>query len=101
MNRAYSFLIVILLILVVELFQWEALPNPSRDLKDNFSTNAVAAPNNDGLDSYFGIGLNPDSRFKNSGVTFSKTNPPDVDPVIILLFGGGLVGLAGLGRMKG
>ena len=100
MNRVYSFLVAILLVLVVELFHWEALPNASRDLTDNFSTNAVAASNNYVLDLNFELGFDPDSRFKNSDVTFSKTNAPALDPVTMLLFGSGLVGLAGLGRKK-
>ena len=100
MNRVFFFLVAIILVLGIELIHWEAFPNASQDLSDNFTTDAVAASNNYVLDSNYELGFDPGSRFKNSGATFSKKNASALDPVTMLLFGSGLVGLAGLGRKK-
>ena len=100
MNRVFSFFAAMLLVFTIELFHWEVPPGPSQDLSDNSTANAVAAPNNHILGFNFGFGFDPDFHFINNGATSSKPAAPALDPVTMLLFGSGLVGLAGLGRKK-
>ncbi|MBC2710570.1 MAG: hypothetical protein HGJ94_06105 [Desulfosarcina sp.] len=98
MNKIFIFLVAILLVLVIDLFHWEAPQIASQELTDNFTTNALAASNNSvqGLN----FGFDADLHLQNNGTAVSTTTASVLDPVTMLLFGGGLIGLAGLGRKK-
>ena len=100
MKKIYSIFIAILLVLTIELLDWEALPGSSQDVSDNFTATAVAAPNNQIRELNFGFGFDPYFHFINNHADSSKPTNPVLDPVSILLLGSGLVGLAGLGRKK-
>ena len=100
MNKVFSFLITILLIFVIDLFHFETPLSLSHDIKNSTATDALAAFNDNVVDSNFGFGFKPAIKSRISGDGASKAPGWDLDPVIMLLFGGGLIGLAGLGRKK-
>ena len=100
MKKLFSFLVAILLVLTIDLFHWEVLTGTSQDLDDNLTATAVAAPNNQIRNFNFGFGFAPDFYYMDNSAASSDPTKPVLDPVSILLFGSGLVGLAGLGRKK-
>ena len=101
MNKGFTFLVAIFLVLVVDLFQWEPPQSTYQDLSDNLVTNAQAASKNSIPGFNFVLGRDTDFRFRNSDGASSVTKAPVSDPVTMLLFASGLIGLVGLGRKKG
>ena len=79
MNKVISFFVVILFVLLLDLFHFEAPPNASQDISGSIVAESLAALNDD--DAY--------SNFE-----------PGFKPVTMFLLGSGLIGLAGLGRKK-
>ena len=79
--RKFSFLMIFLLILAVELFPWDDFSSTSPKVTHYFPTDAVAA-------------------LGNAGNEFSMKPASVLDPATVILLGSGLVGLFGLGRKK-
>jgi hypothetical protein len=100
MNKVFSFLIAFLLIFGVGLFHFEAPQTAPSDIDGKITNDAMAASNEDGMNSNFGFGLTPSFLSPNSDDTASTQRDTVFDPVTILLLGSGLIGLAGLGRKK-
>ena len=100
MNKVFSFLIAFFLILGVGLFHFEAPQTTPSDIDGKITTDAMAASNADGVNSDSGFGLTPLFLSQNSDNTASTQRDTVFDPVTIILFGSGLIGLAGLGRRK-
>ena len=82
MKRIFSFLIIIFSFLVVELFNGENLSLTPQDVNYNFTTDAVAALN------------------ENDNTLKASNSASAVDPTMMILLGSGLVGLAGFGRRR-
>ena len=51
-------------------------------------------------DGIWGTGWDPDCHYWNDGVTLSIETVPAPEPTTMILFGTGLIGLAGWGRKK-
>ena len=100
MNKAFTFLVAILSIVVIDLFYFETPPSASQDINGIISTDSLAGFKNDGLYSTFGFGFQPEFNSQKSGDPSSTTPGHAFDPVTMLLLGSGLIGLAGLGRKK-
>jgi hypothetical protein len=100
MNRAFSFLIAFFLILAVGLFHFEAPQTAPSDIDGKITTDAMAASNEDDVNSDSGFGLTPLFLSQSSDDTASTQRNTVFDPVTILLLGSGMIGLAGLGRKK-
>lgn len=100
MNKIITFILAIFLIFVVNLLHFEAPPSASQDTSGSISTDALAEFNDDVANENFGLGFKPEFNYRNSDDTFAVTPGQAFDPVIMLLFGSGLIGLAGLGRKK-
>jgi hypothetical protein len=100
MNRAFSFLIAFFLILAVGLFHFEAPQTAPSDIDGKITTDAMAASNEDGMNSDSGFGLTPSFLSLNNNDSASTARDTVFDPVTIILLGSGMIGLAGLGRKK-
>jgi len=100
MNKIITFLVAILLIFVVDLLHFEAPPSDSQDTSGSISTEALAESNDDVVNPNFGFGFNPEFNSQNGDDNSSVKSGQFFDPVILLLLGSGLIGLAGLGRKK-
>jgi hypothetical protein len=100
MNKIFSFLVAILLVIIFDLFHFEAPPSASQDIKGSIVADSLVASNDDGLDLNFGFGFKPELNSPNNGDASSMTPGRVFDPVTMLLLGSGLIGLAGLGRKK-
>ena len=98
MNKIITFLVAILLIFVVDLLHFEAPPSASQDTNGSVAAEALAEFNDDGVNSNFSF--NPEFNSQNGDDTSSVRPGQFFDPVTMLLFASGLIGLAGLGRRK-
>lgn len=79
---------------------WEDLPATAQDITYDFDSSEIA-----GLityitnDSIFGLGFDPDCHYYNNGITLTiETAAAVPEPASMLLFGAGMVGLAGFSR---
>jgi hypothetical protein len=100
MNRVFSFLIAFFLIFGVGLFHFEAPQSALSDSDRKITTDAMAASNEDGMNSDSGFGLTPSFPSPNSNDSASTARDTVFDPITIILLGSGMIGLAGLGRKK-
>ena len=101
MNKIFIFLVAILLVFVaIDLFHFEAPPSASQDVNGSIAAEARAEFNGDAVNSNFGFGFKPEFNSQISDDTSSVSPGQVFDPVTMLLFGSGLIGLAGLGRKK-
>jgi hypothetical protein len=89
-NRFFHVLMAFALISVIQSFQWEVFPVTGGYASGSFPEKSDASI----LDSADSSGL--ESSFQASDVKSAT----QMDPVILLLLGSGLVGLTGLGRYK-
>ena len=88
------------MVLAVDLFHFEAPPSAAQDINGSVATEALAEFNRDAANSNFGFGFKPELNSQDSDDTFSVRPGQVFDPVTMLLFGSGLIGLAGRGRKK-
>lgn len=100
MNKIIIFLVALVLIFVADVLHFEAPPSASQEANGSIATEALAEFNDDGVNSNLGFGFKPECNFQDSDDTSSVTPGQFFDPVTLLLFGSGLIGLAGLGRKK-
>ena len=80
--------------------QWNNLPTTPQDITYNFDNSELSTLVSYLTDDNFGIGLDPDCHYYNDGIRLTLTTDPVPEPATMLLFGTGLVGLAGLGKKK-
>jgi len=73
-------------------------PSGASDLTINFDAAAIAAMNIYAADGVFGIGLDPDCHYYNTGVTLTVTTIPE--PTTMVLFGLGMVGFGAYRRFR-
>lgn len=100
MNKIFTFLVAILLMLVADLLHFEAPPGDSQGIKSSIAAEALAEFNDDAVNPIFGFGFKSEFNYQIDEDT-SWVSPGQVfDPVTMLLLGSGLIGLAGLGRRK-
>jgi hypothetical protein len=100
MNKILFFFVAIFLVLAIDLLHFEAPPSASQDINGSIATEALAEFNDDAVRSKFGFGLKPEFNSQNNDDTSSVSPGQVLDPVTMLLFASGLIGLAGLGRKK-
>ena len=100
MNKIFTFLVAILLIFVADLLHFEAPPSASRGTNGSIAAEALAEFKDDAVNSNFSVGFKPESNSQIGDDTSSVSPGQVFDPVTMLLFGSGLIGLAGLGRRK-
>ena len=100
MNKIITFLVAILLIFVVDLLHFEAPLSVSQNTNGSIASEALAESNDDGVNPNFGFGFNPEFNSQNGDDNSSVKSGQFFDPVILILLGSGLIGLAGLGRKK-
>jgi hypothetical protein len=89
-NRFLHVLIAFALISVTQLLQWEVLP-----VTGGYAS--VSSPEKS--DALFSDS-DGSFRLESFSLASDMKSPTQMDPVMLLLFGSGLVGLAGLGRNK-
>jgi hypothetical protein len=100
MNKVFFFLVTILSIFIIDLFQFDAPPSLSQDINSSISTDAIAAYNDSDVDLNLEFDFLPIINSQKSGDASSMEHGLGFDPVTMLLLGGGLIGLAGLGKKK-
>lgn len=79
---------------------WEDLPTTAQDLTYDFNASQIATFNLYAADGVWGTGWDPDCHYWNNGVTLSMETAPVPEPATMILFGTGLISLAGFGRKK-
>ena len=84
----------------MELFQWEAIPNNSKDLSDHTASGVIAAPKGQTWTPHISFTDENAALSEGSGGSAPATSTPTIDPVSMLLWSMGLVGLAGFVRKK-
>ncbi len=76
--------------------------NPGQNLTYNFSADQIADLTTYVSDKFFGIGLDPNCHYSTTGISLTintdKIPVQTPEPASMLLFGLGLLGLAGVGR---
>ena len=100
MNKIFTFLVAILLILVADLLHFEAPPSTSQGMDGSIASEALAEFNDGAVTPDSIIGFKPEFNSQIGDDTSSVSPGQVFDPVTILLFGSGLIGLAGVGRRK-
>ena len=81
--------------------KWHNLSNKPQDITYNFKKIQVEKLTSYLNDGTFGLGFDPDCHFYNDGITLTiQTTTVVPEPATLLLFGGGLLGLAGIVRKR-
>ena len=80
--------------------QWIDLSASPQDITYNFDSGELTELIGYLGDGNFGLGFDPDCHFLNDGVTLTLNTAPVPIPGAFLLFGSGLIGLAGYRRKK-
>ena len=101
MNRKLTyFFIAFAVISVMELFQWELLPNPLQDSSNGYVVESSIASKQDLQANVVSASQNAETSSQQGDAAKSTSASSMLDPVTMLLLGSGLIGLAGLGRKK-
>ena len=79
---------------------WQNLPATAVDITYNFVSGDLTELIGYLGDGNFGLGFDPDCHFLNDGITLTLNTAPVPIPGAFLLFGSGLIGLAGYRRKK-
>ena len=80
----------------IQLYHGVNLPNTAQDIDVIFTSGQISTLLIYLNDGNFGLGFDPDCHFYNDGVTLTLETAPVPIPGAILLFGSGLIGLAGI-----